>query len=396
MGSERIVVEPEVLVWARRAIEMGKPLAAQKLGISESTLEKWESGSLAPTIKQLRKTAAVYRVPLAVLLLSAPPSAYQPIRDYRRAVSGDAAPISTQLHTELRRAEMQREVFLELSVLSPGSVVETEPLPELTMSMPPEEAGRLLREYTGVRLRERRSWQDPSKALNAWIAAVERKGVLVVHTTRVPVDEVRGFSFSDMPFPVVGLNGSDWPRPRIFTLFHELAHIALNAGGVCDLHESEHDLMGESDRLEHFCNAAAAAAIAPSGELLSSDAVSGRSREHEWSVDELKQIADRHMMSSEALLLRLIDLERAPWSLYWNLKQKFEDIYDEALAGQKLRRKGSRGGPSYYVMKARNIGHGYAHSVLDAYKSHAISSLDVSDYLQVKYNQIPKLEKVLR
>ena len=237
----------------------------------------------------------------------------QPIRDYRRVVSGSVSPISPQLHTELRRTEMQREVFLELSDLSPDSVVETEPLPELSMSTPPEEAGRPLREYTGIGLQEQRSWRDPGEALNGWVNAVERKGVLVVHATRVPIEEMRGFSISSMPFTVVGLNGADWPRPRIFTLFHELAHIALNVGGVRDLHESEQHSEEESDRIEHFGNAAAAAAIVPAVELLSS-----------------------------------------------------EDIYDEARSDQKLRGKGSAGGPSYYVVKARDIGHGYAHSVLDA------------------------------
>ena len=102
------------------------------------------------------------------------------------------------------------------------------------------------------------------------------------------------------------------------------------------------------------------------------------------------------MISSEALLLRLVSLRKASWDLYWNRKQELETIYEDAREEQKRRQRESEGGPSYYRVKARDIGHTYAHAVLDAYRSHAISSLDVADYLHIKYNQIPKLESVLR
>ena len=112
MSTTRIPIDRELLVWARQALGMSGEAAAQRLSISESTLDKWESGALSPTIKQLRKAASVYRIPLAVLLLPEPPTTYQPIRDYRKLVDGRIAPVSPALHAELRRAESQREVFL--------------------------------------------------------------------------------------------------------------------------------------------------------------------------------------------------------------------------------------------------------------------------------------------
>ena len=375
---------------------MDKEAAARKLGISASTLIKWESGTLDPTIKQLRKAASVYGVSLAVLLLPEPPTSWQPIRDYRRMVGGRQFSISPALHKELRRAEMQREVFLELSEFAPESITNTVPMPDLAMDNPPEEAGERLRQYVGVSLRQQLNWRNPNDAINGWIDAIEAKGIVVIHTTRVPISEARGFSLSETPFPVVGLNGSDWPRPRVFTLFHELAHIALRLGGLCDLHEAKPRHPLKADRLEHFCNAVAAAAIVPLDDLLSSDLVARSSRAQQWALDELTSLADRYMVSAESLLLRLVGLERVSWDIYWDRKRELEAIYHEARASRKQRQSESKGGPSYYTVKARDIGHGYAHAVLDAYRSRAISSLDVSDYLQIKYNHIPNLEKVLR
>ena len=152
----------------------------------------------------------------------------------------------------------------------------------------------------------------------------------------------------------------------------------------------------ETDRIETFCNAAAAAAIVPAGDILSLRAVQERSRESDWTTDELDQLASRYKISTEALLLRLISLQKATWELYWRRKPELEDIYADARAQRQEVQKESDSPPLYYQLKARNIGHGYAHAVLDAYRSRAISSLDVADYLQVKFNQIPKLENVLR
>ena len=269
-------------------------------------------------------------------------------------------------------------------------------MPELAIDNPPEEAGQRLRQYVGVSLRQQLNWRNPNDAINGWVDAVEAKGIVVIHTTRVPISEARGFSLSDVPFPVVGLNGADWPRPRVFTLFHELAHIALRLGGLCDLHESKRRHPLKADELEHFCNAVAAAAIAPLNDLLSSDLVTRSSKAHQWALGELTSLADRYMISAESLLLRLVGLGKVSWDLYWDRKRELEAIYHKAHASRRQRQSESKGGPTYYTVKARDIGHGYAHAVLDAYRSRAISSLDVSDYLQIKYNHIPSLEKVLR
>ena len=39
------------------------------------------------------------------------------------------------------------------------------------------------------------------------------------------------------------------------------------------------------------------------------------------------------------------------------------------------------------------MGHGYITSVLDAFRSRAITSLDVADYLDVRYDQLSQLER---
>jgi Zn-dependent peptidase ImmA (M78 family) len=46
---------------------------------------------------------------------------------------------------------------------------------------------------------------------------------------------MRGVSLPGDVLPIVILNGGDAHAGRIFTLLHELTHLLLRQGGVCDM-----------------------------------------------------------------------------------------------------------------------------------------------------------------
>ena len=393
MATERISVQGSVLAWARRSAGFRAPKdVAGKLGVSVATVEKWEDNELDPTITQLRTAAKVYHRPLAVLLLREPPADFDAMRDFRNVEQADEAEWSPELHVEFRRAVLQREVMLELSEVSPDSVPDAETVVGVSLSAGPEAGGEAIRQFLGVTMAQQRVTGDPGVALNLWISAVEARGVIVMQTKGVELSETRGFSISEWPYPVIALNGSDWPRPRLFTLLHEMAHLALNLGGLCDLHV---EAAGASD-IETFCNQVAASALLPASTLLSDPLVAQTSSGANWLLPELSALSSKYQVSSEAILLRLVSLGRATWTTYWQRKPEFEREYGAAREAQKEKRKGKTGGPSYYVVKARDLGHGYASSVIDAYRTRRISSIDAADYLDVRFSQIEKLTAVIR
>lgn len=391
--TDRIPVIPEVLTWARESAGLTPTRAAKLIGVSETTLSRWEAGETQPTIRQLRTAAAKYHRPLAVLLLPEPPRDFDAMRDFRRVALLTGPAWSPQLHAEYRRALSQREVMLELAEVSPASV-SASPDPPHIPADDPEAAGDVLRALLGLDV-TKPDWGRSAEALKAAIESVERLGVLVVQTQRVRSDEMQGFSVAEWPFPIIALNGGDPERRRLFTLMHELAHLATNAAGLCDLHEEAEDAARPEDRVERACNQVAAAILMPRRELLSLPAVSTAAVNHAWSLDELGQLGKRFGPSSEAVLLRLVQLGRASWDLYWQRKAEFRELYAAAEERERQRRRESPGGPSWYVLHARDLGHGYVASVLDAYYARAISSLDVSDYLDVRFDRLEKLERVV-
>jgi Zn-dependent peptidase ImmA (M78 family)/transcriptional regulator with XRE-family HTH domain len=393
-ASDRIPVTPEVLKWARESAGLDTARAATLIGVSEAIVERWETGQLLPTIKQLRKAATKYHRPLAVLLLPKPPHDFDAMRDFR-SIEPLAGPAwSPRLHVEYKRASSQREVMMELAEIAPFSVPSPAEFPFMSPDDDPDEAGERLRTALGLDDLGT-GWAHPEGALKACIVAAEHLGVLVIQTQRVRSAEMQGFSIAEWPFPVVALNGGDAARRRLFTLLHELSHLALNAGGLCDLHEVEESISREEDNLEHFCNQVAASALMPARLFLAAPLVSTAVADHGWTLEELRELSLRFGPSSEAVLLHLVRHRRATWKLYWERKNELEALYAEAGERERRRRQENPGGPSWYVVHARDLGHGYVTSVLDAFHSRAISSLDVSDYLDVRFDKLEKLEQVV-
>ncbi len=389
MASERIPVVPEVLAWAGRTARLSVEAAAKRVGASAASIERWEAGELQPTIKQLRNAARVYGRPLAVLLLPEPSLDFQPLADFRRTGDdGTSGEWSPALVTGYRRAVSQREVLLEIAALSPDRSEPTDIT--IAADQSADQAAEVLRELLGFDDLPPGLWARPRELLRAAIDAVEALDVVVIHTGGVEPAEMRGFSIAERPFPLIALNGKDWPRPRLFTLLHELTHVALSAGGVCDLHETP-DRQATGDQLEHYCNAVAAALLMPAEAFERAAA----EQPGDWTLNELEALSQRFGSSSEAVLLRLVSIGRASWDDYYSRRIELHEQYDAARKRERQRQREAEGGPSYYVVKARDLGHAYVTQVFDAFRSRVISSLDVADYLDVRYDQLAKLEDVV-
>ena len=376
MATARIPVKPDVLVWARASAGYSLSEAAKTLAVSEDALSAWEAGRVAPTVAQLRKMAKRYSRPLAVLLLPRPPRDFAVPKDFRR-MDLEASTLSPELRKALRRAHTQREVFLELADIAPGVLAPSVAPPQLAPDEDEESAGLKLRDYLDISLESQRAFQDRYAALRGWVGALETRGVIVIQTERVSIEEARGFSISEWPYPVIALNGSDAPHAKIFTLLHELAHISSNLGGLCDLYDRRLDM-------ERRCNEIAAAALLPA------QALPTRPVREVWTLDRLNDLVSTFNVSAQAIMLRLVGLRRASWADYWGTLEEIQKQHeDEAEEKPKPR----TGGPSFYRVKARNLGRGYIRSVLDAYDAHELSAVDAIDYLDIKFSQVKKLRE---
>jgi Zn-dependent peptidase ImmA (M78 family)/transcriptional regulator with XRE-family HTH domain len=375
-------VRAELLIWARESAGLTVDEAAKKAHVKPERLQDWEDGFARPTIAQLRLLGRAYRRPLAVFYLAKPPKTFMPIRDFRRMSGAISSRISYDLTLEIRRAHDRRAVALELVRdlgIEPGRFEAT-----ISRADDPERAAATLRTYLGVTPADQRGWKGQYGPFNAWRTILESHGVLVFQARRVSLDEMRGFSLTDDPLPTVVVNMADTPNGRVFSLAHELAHVALRGGGLCDMVELAHR-PPEENAIEVFCNRVAAAFLLPSEWILADAMIVGH-RGARWSDEDIALLAKRYNVSREAFLRRLLTLGKTTTDFYQEKRLEFIEEY-------RLRRKQDEGFAPPDAIAVGRAGNFFTRLVLESYHLERITSGHVAEYLDVKLKHLQKIER---
>ena len=371
------LVTPELLVWARETARIPDHVAAQKLEVGFTLFKMWEDGGERPTFAQLKKIAWLYRRSVAVFFLPQPPSEPPPPTDYRRSeISGMTE--SSDLAFAIRSAHSRRDVALDLAV-----ALGEEPLHfrlEAKRSDGASSVSLALRGALGVSVDEQFAWANAYAAFRGWRAAVERLGVLVFQFRGVEVSEARGFSIDLRPYPVAAINISDAIRARSFSLLHEMTHLLLGDGGLCDFHE------GSASDDEHFCNVVAAETLVPREPLRSALAAMSRPAATSWRLDDIGYLSRRFWVSDEAMLLRLRELGEIEEGHGWGLWRALRDRRGEAK---------KPGFPRRVDVALAVAGPAFANLVFDGVHRDIVSLSDASDYLDLRVKHFPALEDAL-
>ena len=394
----KALINPALITWARQSAGFTMAEAATRLDVDEGQLAAWEAvpGADAPSIPQLRKIAALFRRPLAVFYMAAAPEGFLVTRDLRRLPGAGARRYSPRLQMEIRAVNERRELALELaadleqelSKFSLSAMVEEDP----------EVVGARVRASLGVTTELQGRWRDSDgrAGFNAWRMRIEDAGVLVFQTTRFSTEEASGFAIAGDILPIVVVNRNDTLTRRTFSLLHELAHLMIRVSGVSDL-ETDAARPPEDQPIEVFCNRVAAAALMPKNALLEDFRVIAQGRRSEsWRDDELSDLARQFNVSREALLRRLLTLDRTTPAFYGKKRTQYNNEYatNKALRNaQPPETEIRRNMPQETVS---NFGRPFVRMLLGNYYQDRITLSEVSGYLGLKVKHIPKLEQAAR
>lgn len=374
-------INPVALVWAREVRGMPPEVAAAKISVALARLQSFESGEEYPTVIQLRKIGRIYRKPTAFFYITRLPQKPARLEDFR-SFPDVFVEESPELVDAVTRSREQRLDAIELSFLLGRSIPDFGV--SATLETPPERLAFEIRQRLAVDITTQETWREPYKALRSWIDAAERVGVLIKQFSGVSVSEARGFSIAERPYPIIAINGSDWPRAKIFTLFHELAHIALSASGICDLNEETHSVSS----IEPMCNRVAGEALVPA-EVLLADPIVSRHGSLRWEDSMLQALSLRFAVSGEVVLRRLLTLGRTTPDFYREKRRAY-------IQAAEREEEGKRGFVSYFRRILRDNGRAFASLALDAYRSEAISSLEYSRLLGgINFKHFGPIEEAL-
>lgn len=369
---------PEILTWARESVGYTIEDVAHYLKKSPQTIIAWEKGSDAPTFRQLEKLAKKFKRSLAVFYLPEVPSESPLPRDFRRLPRAPKSAFSPEA----------RFAFRELQNLLNDLIQIEENLafdfPQINLSDDPRIKGRQVREKLGISVIDQLFWTSSYKALSAWRSILFDHGILVIQFS-LPVDEVRGFSIMQPPLAGIGITSQDVPEARIFSIFHEVAHLCLRMPGVSN-EEFSLELFTEQDRVESFCNSFAAEFLLPSvdpdiKEILhkvgssepASESINQYARNCRVSKYVLAFQAYTHQFASQAWLNKTLRI----WQEQ-NRERKTEGKKTEAHL------------PLPIAIRAR-YGERFLASVYEALEQRFLTLHDVSDILNLSPSRIEKI-----
>ncbi len=380
----KALVKPSLLIWARKKSGLSIDEIARRLSITPARYNDWEAGSDSPSVAKLRDLADLYKRPLAVFYLPAPPLTFDTPKDFRLLPASDQGRMSHGLRMEIERANFRREVAIELDTRM--GIVR----PVVKIDRPdrnnPELFAKKARELLGISFEQQFSWRDAGIALKEWITILEDLGLLVFQVSRIDVSEMRGFVINKAPLPVIVLNGADTPNGRIFSLIHEFVHVLLETDGICNMLENGHS-HNHDQQTEVFCNHVAGAILVPEEALVREEVVGAKGADMEWSDEEIRKLSRRFSVSKEVILRRLLIIGRTTPEFY----QARRGIYlQEKKPDQE---KDSAGGPMAHVVTMRNLGKSFLRLVFSAYYREVINTSNLADYLGVKLGQVWKIEK---
>lgn len=312
MASQTSPVTPAVVRWAVQ--EDGRSLQelATALKVDVDTLDGWTSGDHTVTRGQVTDLARVLQRPRALFFLPSPPVSAALPASFRHPAGEDKS-VSAQARKKVRQARrIQHAVSWALRNEAPVEMPRGRPGDDSE-----EVAGRI-RRWLGISHAEQSAWKDDRAALRAWRNALEDKGVLVF-MLEIGRDDVRGFSAWDdhAPLIVCNLSGVN-PAARIYTIAHELGHLASRDDYACGESVDVFPAVG----VERWCERFGAALLMPRTEVgmfARERRIAGRSAD----IDDVRVMMRTFRVSARAAALRLIDLRYAHSNLYTEAKRTF-------------------------------------------------------------------------
>lgn len=352
-------VNPDILVWARKTAGLSEEEAAERLGIQDARgvlavdrLRELERGKNEPSRPMLIKMTKVYRRPLLLFYMSAPPRKGNRGQDFRKLPS-DYSASDEALIDALIRNILARQGMLRAAIEDEEEVEEIEFVGSARMADGVKNIVDLLKRIVQIDHKEFYAQSTPDKAFALLRSKVESAGVFVLlvgnlgsHHTAIELEIFRGFALADRFVPFIILNDHDNHAAWSFTLIHELTHILLGQSGISGNRTEQEQ--------EKFCNDVASEFLLPMNEI--SELRVNSSIPIESAQEQITQFAARRNLSSSMVAYKLFrngSIDGARWK---QLSEFFRESWLKAQDAKHGYAKEKEAGPSYYLVRRHRVG----------------------------------------
>lgn len=259
MAHEYVNIAKEMYLWA---IERAGYYVDEFLQ-AHPDVSAYAQGEKQPTIKQLENFAKSVHVPVAYLMLPAPPIETSPIPMFR----GKAGKGKFDLNVYQTVLDVQgRQEWLS-DYLTENELDECPFVGKYDIQTPVKEMAEIIRQLLGLEPDWMIDFKNPDSAINFIVEKMEDSGIcvffngIVGNNTHRPLDveECRGFALAgETNAPMIFVNNSDSKNAQLFTLAHEFTHVLVGVSAGYGGFEGEYH-----DAVESYCDKVAAEFLVP-------------------------------------------------------------------------------------------------------------------------------------
>jgi len=366
-------INREMLKWARANAGDIKTAEFQKL---YDKVLKWEAGTDSPTYAQLEALSNIYRRPLAMFFFSTKPKIHGIEAEFR---SMSAKSIRALSYKVVRIINEAYAMQMNIKELDDSKIDSQKNIHVRLQAVDEKDLVDQARLFLDIPIEKQLNTKQIKSMLEVWRDTFYENGIYVFkdafHDT-----SISGFCIYDFTYPIIVLNNSMSVSRQIFTLFHELYHLICQTGGVDKIDDEDINTFDTAQKnIEESCNKFAAEFLIPTAVLLQQ--VSHKPITYE----RVEELADLFNVSREAMILKLIELGKADWSLYnTNISSIQADLF-------RAKPKKSGGNPINTLLSY--LGRNYVNLAFTAYHENRIDTFQLASYMNTSVLNLPLLEK---
>lgn len=341
MPTVYVDIQPAIINWALSQTheeQLGNKLM--------ENIRHWLDGTKTPTFKQIESFSKKSNIPLGYFFLQTPPVEQLHLLDYRTVDSIHLANPSRNLIDTIHEMENVQDWMIDYRRDTGFDVLP------IVGSMKGYTDVKVIVNTIRDDLSLKDNWYEDCGTMNDAFhmirSLLEECGVIVMQSgiagknthRALDIEEFRAFAMPNEWAPLIFINGADSQGAKLFSLFHEVAHIWL---GVSDLYNDRRDSKNVKP-IEVLCNSVASELMIPTEHFI-----------EKWDASTIEdvfkrvsELAKKFKCSESAVARKALDNKRIVQSVY------AEVIENSLAAYQEMKdNRNSNGGNYYNTMASR-------------------------------------------
>lgn len=327
-------IQPAIIKWAlcqTKEEQLGEKLM--------NHIKRWLDGTKKPTFRQIEEFSRKTNIPLGYFFLQTPPVEEIQLIEYRTVDSNELADLSRNLIDTIHEMENVQEWMREYRQETGFDVLPVVGCVKGNNDF--ENIAKIIRKDLDLSENWYETCNDMREAFNYVRTLLEECGVLVMlngivgkNTHRVlSIDEFRAFAMVDEWAPLIFINSADSKGAKLFSLFHEIAHIWL---GENDLYNDRRNSR-KVKPIEVLCNAVAGELMVPFGKFI----VEWKESMAADTREKITNLAKIFNCGESVIARKAFDAKLIGYDLY-------ETVVRDAIEAYKEMKKNQEPGGNYY------------------------------------------------